>query len=116
MDRAAPLLEGRSKPRPNEQAYGNWLRTLAEGGLVGQQHLEVATAAAEMARWPCASVHDVYDAACYLSLCVPLAEQDAALTVPQRQALAAKYGDQALHWLVRSDPEGVPQRRSYQDE
>jgi serine/threonine-protein kinase len=63
------------------------------------EHPGAAETAAELARVAFDPAGDTYNAACLLSLCVPLAEQDAKLPEAKRKELAKAYGDQALALL-----------------
>jgi tetratricopeptide (TPR) repeat protein len=106
VDRALPLLDAHRKPRPDQPAYRYWYWILAARELVRQNHVEAAAVAAEMARSPHGDMWVVYDAACVLSLCVPLAERDDGLAEVRRKALAASYSDQALSLLRKAIEKG----------
>jgi tetratricopeptide (TPR) repeat protein len=68
--------------------------------LVGLgEHTAAAAEAHELARVGFDPAEDCYNAACYLSRCVPLAEKDASLLQPERKELARRYSDQAMDSL-----------------
>ena len=62
-------------------------------------HREAARVAGELTRIQPEDSNDAYDAACYVSLCVPLAEKDAELPESQRQVVAERYADRAVDLL-----------------
>jgi serine/threonine-protein kinase len=70
------------------------------------EHAELARMAAEFARDCAQEKNSVYNAACYLARCVPLAEKDAKLPEAQRQELARSYADRALDTLRRAVQSG----------
>jgi hypothetical protein len=74
-------------------------RSLA-GTLVRlQDHRAAAKVAAELARTSFDPVEDPYNAACLVTLCVPLAKQDTGLPEHNRSQLAEEYAEQAMDLL-----------------
>ena len=51
-------------------------------------------------------MNDLYNAACFLSCCVPLAEQDDQLPEAQRKPLAQTYADRAMTILRQAVQNG----------
>jgi serine/threonine-protein kinase len=88
--RAAPLHPSyRRFYRNNRWALGETLLRLG-------RHSEAAAAADELAQAAVFGGTDVYQAACYLARCVPLAEKDDKLPEARRTELALNYADRAL--------------------
>src|SRR5207302_2728442 len=62
-------------------------------------HAQLATTAEELARFGFEPVKDTYNAACFLSHCVLLADKDGQLADARRRELAQSYADRALALL-----------------
>jgi tetratricopeptide (TPR) repeat protein len=102
-ERAVRHQQAAVKLLPRQPAYrsalGQHYRVLAEALVRLRDHAAAAQAAAEMAR-PSGPDEGVDRfAAGILARCIPLAEQDSALAVEKREALARAYGDQAMALL-----------------
>jgi tetratricopeptide (TPR) repeat protein len=68
--------------------------------LLGQgAHADGARAAIDMARARPDDPVDSYNAACFLALCMPLAEKDARLAGEKRLEVAGAYATQAMQFL-----------------
>jgi eukaryotic-like serine/threonine-protein kinase len=67
-------------------------RTLIELG----EHNAAAVAASQLLKGAVDPALDAYDAACFLALCVSLAEKDKQLSDSKRKELAQSYGDKAM--------------------
>jgi serine/threonine protein kinase len=91
------------KANPRSRAFRQGLRTgywIRAQILVRQgKHAEAARAAADLSRASFNAWQDLADAAEVLALCVPLAEKDAALPGPERQAAAQAYRARARKLL-----------------
>jgi tetratricopeptide (TPR) repeat protein len=85
--------------RDNCQSFGATLLDLGD-------HALAAKTAAELARIAFDPANDTYNAACYLSLCVPLAKKDTKLSDAKREELARSYGVQAMEMLRQSVAKG----------
>jgi hypothetical protein len=70
------------------------------------QHAATITEAEEFARLAVDPVGDMYDAACFVARCIPLAEKDPMLDESKRKELAAKYADRALVFLRQAVQRG----------
>jgi tetratricopeptide (TPR) repeat protein len=70
------------------------------------EHASAALAAAELAHGAVDPIVDTYNAACFLSLCIPLAQKDTKLPEARRKELAQSYGAQAVHMLEQAVAKG----------
>jgi tetratricopeptide (TPR) repeat protein len=70
------------------------------------EHAAAAEAAADLARIAFNPGEDAYKAACFLSRCIPLAQQDKKLSDGRRQELARSYGDRAMEALRQAAAKG----------
>jgi serine/threonine-protein kinase len=86
--------------------YRNNRRALADTLVQLGDPAAAAEAAAQLAQAAVDPAGDVYDAACLLARCVPLAEKDAGLPEAKRQELARSYADRALDALRRAVKSG----------
>jgi serine/threonine-protein kinase len=109
-ERAVRQQQSALKLLPNHPAYGRHLarhyRVLAESLVRLRDHAAAARAAAEKPRptGPDESADRFW--AGILARCIPLAEQDSALTAEKRAALAKSYGDQAVALLRQASQRG----------
>jgi hypothetical protein len=69
-------------------------------------HPAAAEAANVFARIALYPANDSYNAACYLSLCIPLAEKEAKLSEADRKEKARSYSDQAIGSLRQAVAKG----------
>jgi hypothetical protein len=69
---------------------------LAQTLLALGEHRAAAAAATRFLGAAVYPANDAYNAACFLALCVPLAQHDKHLPEPQRKELIQAYGDQAI--------------------
>jgi tetratricopeptide (TPR) repeat protein len=79
--------------------FRNDLQALAETLIDLGEHASAANMAAELIQAAVDPANDFYNAACVLSLCIPLAERDA-------QSLAGSYGERALATLRQAVQQG----------
>jgi tetratricopeptide (TPR) repeat protein len=86
--------------------YSQSLQRLAAVLLrLGEHSLAAAQAEALTQVTPDAA-HDLYNSACYLSRCLPLAEKDEQLPEARRRQLAGEYGDRAMSLLRQAVEKG----------
>jgi tetratricopeptide (TPR) repeat protein len=81
-------------------------QTLAATLLDLADHPAAAEAADDLARIAFDPANDTYNAACFLSLCVPLARNDAKLPDAKREELARSYGIRAMEMLRQALAKG----------
>jgi tetratricopeptide (TPR) repeat protein len=91
---------------PHHPSYRAGLVEVARAYIGLAEHTRAAATAEGVARRDEASAADVYDAACCLSLCVPLAAEDARLAEGARAGLARDYGGRAVALLRRAVERG----------
>jgi hypothetical protein len=60
------------------------------------EHRAAATAAAQLLEAAVDPANDPYNAACFLALCMPLAEHDKQISDAQRKELVRSYSDKAM--------------------
>jgi serine/threonine-protein kinase len=83
----------------NQSLLGEILADLGE-------HAAAVEATKPLVRYAYQPRGDIYDAACIVSRCVPLAEKDAALPEARCQELARSYADQAMELLRQAVANG----------
>jgi serine/threonine-protein kinase len=88
------------------QRFVKDLQTLAEALLGSGEHSLAANQATELAQVTANPAPDLYNAACYLSRCIPLAEKDGQLPEGRRRELAQEYADRALALLRQAVGKG----------
>jgi tetratricopeptide (TPR) repeat protein len=92
---------------PQYRAYFRDNRTLLAQTLLDLgEHAAAADIAGQLVQSAVDPVDDVYNAACFLSRCVPLAEHDRQLPETQRKRLAQTYTDRALATLRQAVQNG----------
>jgi hypothetical protein len=100
---ALPYHEAALRANPRHPAYRAFLRNnLSEFCYVLLDlgdHAAAADAAGKLARAAVEPAEDAYNAACFLALCVPLAEKDGKLPEAGRQELARGYAGRAVEAL-----------------
>jgi tetratricopeptide (TPR) repeat protein len=110
LEEAQPHVQAALDANPRQpfyrEVYRDHRRDLAATLLNQGEHALAAQAAADLARSACQPASDAYQAACVLSRCIPLAEQDSRLPESQRRPLARSYGDRALQTLQLAAAEG----------
>jgi hypothetical protein len=103
LDEALPYHQRALKANPKQPAYRRSFRdnrsALASTLVRLGEHAAAAAAGEELARFGYKPADDSYQASCFLSLCVSLAEKDAKLPPPQRKALADTYAARAVQLL-----------------
>jgi serine/threonine protein kinase len=103
LEQARPHHERALQANPGHPAYRLFFRNnrgLLCLALVGLgDHAAVAATAGELANFRYQPSSDCYDAACYVSRCIALAERDAKLPAAERRALADRYAAQAVTLL-----------------
>jgi tetratricopeptide (TPR) repeat protein len=110
LGQAQACIAAALKVYPNDPYCQHALRNLhgemchALLGL-GQHSATVAEADA-LARFAVDPVGDLYDAACFVARCVPLAEKDPMLDESKRKELAAQYAGRALALLRQAVQRG----------
>jgi serine/threonine protein kinase len=116
-DAARELLE---QARPHHEAalkanaqhvtyrlfYRNNLKTLSTSLLGLGDHAAAADTARKLAELVFEPIGDHYDAACFLSRSVPLAEKDPKLSEARRKELVKSYADQAMNLLRQAVAKG----------
>jgi tetratricopeptide (TPR) repeat protein len=110
LDEARPHLQAALDANPRHPYYRVAFcqnRHLLAATLVDLgEHGRAAEAAADLARVAFYPVEDSYNAACFLSGCIPLAEHDALLPESRRKELAKDYGDRAVEALRQAIANG----------
>jgi tetratricopeptide (TPR) repeat protein len=98
------------KGNPRHPDYRSYFRDnrklLAETLIDLGEHAAAADTAGQLVQAAVEPVDDVYDAACFLSRCVPLAEHDRQLPEARRKQLAQTYADRALVTLRQAMQNG----------
>jgi hypothetical protein len=74
--------------------------------LALEDHKSAAEAADQLFRSAVDPANDVYNAACLLARCVPLAERDSQLSEAQRKELAQTYANRAMATLRQAVQKG----------
>jgi hypothetical protein len=95
---------------PHNRTYGDYFRNnrlaLALTLLDVGEHPAAVDAADQMVRIGVDPVNDVYNAACILARCVPLAEHDNQLSEAERKQQAQTYADRAMATLRQAVQNG----------
>src|SRR5262249_39617871 len=95
---------------PRDPTYRLFFRnnrwSLADTLLDLGEHAAAADTAAQLVHAAVDPVHDVYNAACYLARCVPLAERDTQFSETQRKEQAQTYADRAMATLRQAVQNG----------
>jgi tetratricopeptide (TPR) repeat protein len=110
LEQAEPHLQAALKAKPKNPIYREFYYTnrstltITLAGL--GDHAKALKTAEQLSRLGWDPASDAYDAACALSLCVPLIEQDSQLTKAQRQEQAQAYTDRAMILLHQAVAQG----------
>jgi serine/threonine-protein kinase len=103
LEQALDHHQAALRANPNHPGYRSSYRTnrwaLADTLVRLGDHATAAEASAQFAQAAVDRPTDLYNAACYLANCVPLAEKDSNLPEAKRQELARSYADRALDTL-----------------
>jgi tetratricopeptide (TPR) repeat protein len=99
-------LESNPKHPTYRRLLGTHYQDLAETLVQLGEHAEAARAAADALPFFPDSARDLYNSACYLARCVPLAEEDAKLAEEKRKELAQTYADRAVDLLRQALQKG----------
>jgi tetratricopeptide (TPR) repeat protein len=110
LEDAVPYHQAALRANPRQPAYRRSFRnnrsSLAQT-LVGLlDHAAAAKMTEELLKASVDPANDTYNAACYLSLCVPLAEKDSKLTEVERRTQAQGYADRAMAFLRQALAKG----------
>jgi serine/threonine-protein kinase len=110
LEQALPHHQAALRANPNDLGYRRPyyanLATLAPLLLDQGDHAAAADTAGRLSEAALNPVNDVYNAACYLARCGPLAEKDDKLPEAKRKELAQSYGDRALALLRQAVQNG----------
>jgi tetratricopeptide (TPR) repeat protein len=110
LEKAGTHLRAALGARPQDTAfrvaYRDHLMALAESRRGLTDHVQLASTAAELARFSYEPIEDTYSAACWIAGCVPLAKKDATLSEGRRTELAQSYTQQALALLKQAVTHG----------
>jgi eukaryotic-like serine/threonine-protein kinase len=100
LEEAVPYHKAalQANPRHHEyrQTWRNNRMRLAQSLLGLLDHAAAVKMAEELLKASVNPAKDTYNAACFLSRCVPLAEKDSRLTESERRTQAQNYGDRAI--------------------
>src|SRR5262249_47626026 len=99
-------LEASPKNPTYRQFYSNNLSTLAQSYLGLGDHAKLAATADQLAGVGYDAANETYEAACFLSRCVKLAEKDAQLVEAKRKELAHAYADRGMAALRQAVARG----------
>ena len=109
LEQAFPQNEAALKSRPRDaryrRIYARNLELLTKAFLGVGDHVQAAHTAEKFASLDY-SAGNYYNAACFLSLCVPVAAKDPRLNEGQRQEQARAYADRAVQLLQESVRKG----------
>jgi hypothetical protein len=110
LEEALPYHRAALKANPRHPEYRTFSRNntqaLADTLLHLGAHAESAVAADRLAQFAVDPPNDLYNAACFLARCVPLAEKDAKLPEAKRKVLAQEYADRAMAALRQAVAKG----------
>jgi tetratricopeptide (TPR) repeat protein len=110
LEQARPHHQAALKANPRHPLYRNhfFVNTfeLAKTLVALGDHAAAAEAAGQLLDIGWDPAQDGYTAACFLSLCIPLAEEDVKLSKDQRQKQARAYADAALRALRQARTKG----------
>jgi tetratricopeptide (TPR) repeat protein len=99
-------LNANPKSPSFREAYRGCLINLIESHLGLTNHAKAVEGAEELARFGHDSSDDLYDAACYVSRCILLAERDDRLPEAQRRERATAYANRAMQVLQQAIKRG----------
>jgi hypothetical protein len=110
MEDAVPYHQAALRANARHPAYRRFFRnnprSLAETLLGLLDHAAAAKMAEELFKASVDPANDTYNVACYLSLCVPLAEKDSKLTEVERRTQSQGYADRAIAFLRQALAKG----------
>jgi tetratricopeptide (TPR) repeat protein len=110
LEEALPYHRAALKANPRHPAYRDFYRNnaemLADILLHLGAHADAAAAADQLAERAVDPPNDLYNAACFLARCVPLAEKDGQLPATRQKELARDYADRALAVLRQAVEKG----------
>jgi tetratricopeptide (TPR) repeat protein/tRNA A-37 threonylcarbamoyl transferase component Bud32 len=110
LEEALPHHQAALKANPRHLVYRTFFRNntqaLADTSLHLGDHAEAAAAADRLAPLAVDPPNDLYNAACFLARCVPLAAKDDKLPEARRQELARDYADRAMTALRQAVARG----------
>jgi tetratricopeptide (TPR) repeat protein len=110
LEEAVPHHQAALQAKPDNQTFQqgfNLNRYYFIQTLLGQSdHATAAKMTEEWIKAPLDPANDNYNAGCFFSLCVPVAEKDSKLTVMERRTLAQVYADRAMALLRESVAKG----------
>jgi serine/threonine protein kinase len=110
LEQAQPHVKAALDANPRSPVYRAVFcahrQLLAATQLDLGDHAAAAEAAADLARVAFEPVPDAYKAACFLSRCTALADQDAKLSEARRKQLVQSYPDQAMAALRQAVAKG----------
>jgi tetratricopeptide (TPR) repeat protein/serine/threonine protein kinase len=120
LERAVRHQKAALEITPQDPKYQQHLRnhywSLAETLVRLKEHGAAAKAAAELPAVFSDSWQEYYLAAGFLARCVPLAEKDAQLPEPHRQALAQSYADRAMDLLRQAIRKGFKNAKKMKED
>jgi tetratricopeptide (TPR) repeat protein/tRNA A-37 threonylcarbamoyl transferase component Bud32 len=106
LEQALPHHQAALRSNPRDPGYGQYFRNnrwiLCQVLVKLADHSAAAATAEELVRLGFDPVGDVYNAACCLAQCVPLAEKHDKLSPVQRVDLARRYAERAVVLLRQS--------------
>ena len=109
-EEALPNHQAALKANPRHPAYRQFFRNNRQGlsqTLIDLgEHSAAAVAASQLLEAAVDPPNDAYKVACFLALCVPLAEKDKQLSDVKRKELAQSYGDKAMAALRQAIQNG----------
>jgi serine/threonine-protein kinase len=110
LEQAHPHIQAALEANPDDPfsraVYCENRKVLAATLLDLSDHGAAAEAATDLARVASKPAADTYDAACFLSRCVSLAEKDPKLPPAKQKELAKSYGDRAMEMLRHAVAKG----------
>jgi serine/threonine-protein kinase len=101
-----PALEANPRHPWYREVFRDHRQLLAATLLELGEHASAVEAAADLARIACEPAKDAYQAACFFSRCIPLAQKDSKLPQAQCQELAKSYAAKALEALRQALAKG----------
>jgi tetratricopeptide (TPR) repeat protein/tRNA A-37 threonylcarbamoyl transferase component Bud32 len=110
LEEALPHHQAALKANPRHPLYRAFFRTntraLADTLVHLGDHAAAAAAAGRLAEMTVDPPNDLYNAACFLTRCVPLAAKDDKLPATKRKELAQEYADRAMATLRQAAAHG----------
>jgi tetratricopeptide (TPR) repeat protein/tRNA A-37 threonylcarbamoyl transferase component Bud32 len=110
LEEALPYHRAALKANPRHPEYRTFFRNNTEALVTTLLHLgahaEAASAADRLAEAAVDPPEDLYNAACFLARCAPVAEKDEKLPEARRKEVAKNYADRALAALREAVAKG----------